>query len=697
MSDAAAQPAPPTLSSDDLSELLAELCALTDVDTDAGRIGDAVDRSPGFEEAASCLGLRVRWLVAPIDDAVALATPEVPLVTFPPDGGAWILNRTGPRGVYLTELHGLVFRRWAPRARLRKRLGRGGVPWAMIEPALPVAALASPGRPRSPLRRLLSLLWLERRDGLVVMLYGAVAGLLSLATPLAIQVLINWLAFGALLQPVFLLGGVLLTCLALAAGMQLLQRIAVETIERRIFVRTVADLSVRLARVQVSAFDGRHGPELANRFFDVLTLQKAASTLLLDGFTALLQVAVAVSLLGLYHPWLLLFDLILLLGMAMALIPLGFGAERTAIKESKAKYEMAAWIEEIARHPIALRMNDAQLAQRRAEQLARTWLERRRDHFRVFLRQYAGVQALQVTMSVVLLIACGALVLRGQLTVGQLVAAEFIVNTALVGFAKFADKLDTVYDLLAGVDKLGSLLDLPPEDPSGLPRMGEGPATGELDGATLTYDEGGTLPPIDLRLPSGSRTILYALPGTGKSTLAQLVTGIRFATGGIVRHDGVNVRQLRPEARYDGISLLRGDDLLHASVRDNVALGRPHLDDARVWKALRHVGLADRIERLSQGLDTIIDPKGLPLSEVELRALLVARAIACRPRLVVVDGVLDGLPASSRDQLRRLLMRPDAPWTLLVLTADARVPTTAARCYTLDAGGLSERPPLATA
>jgi len=682
----------------DLVELLSVLTARAGVEITPELLSTAVARSERFEQAAQAVGLRVRWVVSTVDDAAPLARHDMPVVAWTDHGACWVLDGVaGPR-VRAFPLDDPRGPRWMSLAQLRRQLGDGAIPWAMVEATLPAAPLASgSGALASPMRRLLSLLWMERRDGGVVVLYGTVAGLLSLATPLAIQVLINWLAFGALLQPIFLLGSALLVALALAAGLQLLQRMAVETIERRIFVRMVADLSGRLSRVQATALDGLHGPELANRFFDVLTLQKAASTLLLDGFTALLQVTVAVLLLGLYHPWLLLFDLFLLAGMAAALLPLGRGAQQTAINESKAKYAMAAWIEEIARHPVALRMNGAQIAERKAERLARAWLERRRDHFVVFLRQYAGVQALQVVMSVVLLVASGALVLRGQLTVGQLVAAEFIVNAALVGFAKFADKLDTVYDLLAGVDKLGTLLDLPPEEPVGLPRDDNGPIGVSLEGATLRYPDGGGIAPVDLELAPGSRTIVLGATSSGKSTLAQLVVGLRAPGMGHIRHDDVDLSQLRPEDRYRNVALLRPEDLLHGTVRENITMGRVWVDDTHVWKVLDAAGLRRRVEDLSGGLDTVLAPSGSPLSEIEQRCLLVARALVCPPRLMVVDGVLDGLPHPERHRLRDVLTDPGAPWTLLLLTADARVPAHPARLLTLDHGGLDERPPLAPA
>jgi len=644
------------------------------------------------DDVLAAAGLRVRWMVAPLEDARRLARSDLPVITRTEGGTVWVLDGRGfgyVHGVPVADPRGP---RWLGRRALASRIGTEARTWGLVEPVLPSAPLACPDGTKSPVQRLWSLMWVERSDVAVVMMFGAVAGLLSLATPLAIQLLINWLAFGALLQPILILGVALFVVLLLAAALQVLMRVGVEAIERRVFVRTVADLSTRLSRVRIEALDGLSGPELANRFFDVLTVQKAAGTLLLDGFTALLQVGVAVLLLGVYHPYLLVFDLFLLAGMLFVLVQLGRGAQDTAIAESKSKYAVAAWIEEVARHPMVLRQDHSRIAEERADDLARYWLTRRRSHFRIFLRQFAGVQGLQVLMSTVLLVASGALVLEGELTIGQFVAAEFIVTTALIGFSKFADKLDTFYDLLAGVDKLGNLLDLPPERSAGLSTAQNGsPMEVELQQATFTYDTDEGIEELDLHLPAGSRTAIFGAPGSGKSTLAAMVVGFRLPTEGVVRHDGVDITHLRPESRYQGVIKLHITDTLSGTVLDNITIGRQGVSLAMAWDALDAVGLRRRVEALPDGIHTQLDYAGGPLSDAERRTLLVARALVRPPRLLVLDGLLDGLPSTTRHKLVRLVADSRVPWTLLVFTAESNDFDTTFRSLALGPGGLDDR------
>ncbi|MGB5311736.1 MAG: hypothetical protein WBN38_06685, partial [Polyangiales bacterium] len=320
----------------------------------------------------------------------------------------------------------------------------------------------------SPLRRVRQLLALDQQDLAVVIIYGVALGLLSLAVPIAVQSLVNTVAFGSLIQPLFVLTVLLAVALTGAAVLRALQIWIAEMLQRRLFVRIVAEIGSRLSRVSADALRNRSGPELLNRFFDVFTIQKSVTSLLLGGVDAVLIALVGLVVLAFYHPALLAFDIVLILSAAIVLIPLGRGGTGTSIAESKAKYAVAGWLEEMARHPLSFKVaGGRQLAQLEVENLAKSYLDQRHRHFRVVYRQVVGALAIEVLASVTLLAVGGWLVIERELSIGQLVAAELIVTAVVASIAKLGGKVEIFYDLVAGVDKLGEILDLPLERSQG--------------------------------------------------------------------------------------------------------------------------------------------------------------------------------------------------------------------------------------
>jgi ABC-type bacteriocin/lantibiotic exporter with double-glycine peptidase domain len=266
-------------------------------------------------------------------------------------------------------------------------------------------------------RRELALLRLERRDVLVVTVYGITVGLLSLATPLAVQALVSTVAFGNLLQPLLVLSAVVVLALLAGGALRTLQLYVVEVLQRRLFVRLVSDLAWRLPRVELAERDRTDGSKLVNRFFDVLTVQKSASTLLLDGVVLVLELIVGLALLAVYSNALLVFSLALFAAVVFVVFALGRNGIRTSVDESYAKHDVAGWFEELVRHETAFRTQAGRaLGLARAEAFAREYLGARVRHFRVLLRQSVAGFGLQAVASAALLGVGGALVIRGEIT-----------------------------------------------------------------------------------------------------------------------------------------------------------------------------------------------------------------------------------------------------------------------------------------
>jgi putative ABC transport system ATP-binding protein len=556
--------------------------------------------------------------------------------------------------------------------------GQQEIAWVVVEAALPCQNASATDHSHghhhhghhgtlTPFARLLSILRPEAGDIWVVAGFSAVVSILSLATPIAVESLVNTVAFGRFMQPVVVLSVVLLGFLGFASLLRILQTYIAEIIQRRLFVRVVADLSHRLPRVKQEAFDGAHGPELLNRFFDVMTVQKSAALLVLDGIAIVLQTAVGMAVLAFYHPMLAGFDVVLLACLAFIVFVLGRGAVRTSIDESIAKYEVASWLEQIAQCSTTFKSSGtADFAADRADMLATRYILARRSHFNILLRQLAFTLGLQALAGSVLLGIGGWLVIGGQLTLGQLVASELIVAVIVGSFAKLGKHLESFYDLLAAVDKLGHLFDLPMESTGG-EILGDSrrPARLSIEGFLVDHSAGAESSPIEIQ---PGEMVAIASTGAESMRLVDHLFGLRSHGHGSCEVDGVDVRSLDRSSLRSHLALARGTELIVGSVSDNVHLNRDGVSLADVRLALQQVHLYDEVCELEDGPNTLIQPNGYPLADSQVRRLVLARALAAHPRLLIVSELLDGLPDQTLVEVMRSLRESAESTTIVVIT-----------------------------
>jgi putative ABC transport system ATP-binding protein len=659
-------------------------------------------------QAAAALGMDLVARRLSVREASRFVSQGVPLAVFTvvPGGSArWFLliESTGSR-VRLEPISPGDEGGWVPPEELAKRLGTTGqdvvLEWYLAEPittmgeasvqsSVEVAAHAghAPGAHGGhghghghgahaphlpPLRRLLGLLRPDARDIGIVTVFAVGVGLFTLATPVVAMAVVNTVALGTLVQQLIVLCVALFFALAVAGLLTFFQSIVVEFIQRRLFVRIAADLGYRLPRVDLCAFDRQHGPELVNRFFDVLTVQKAAATLLLDGITIALQVLIGLLLLGFYHTYLLGFDLFLIVALLFLFTLLSRGAVRTAVSESIAKYAVAGWMEEIARHPIAFKAaGGPQLALERTDTLTRQYLLRRSEHFRILMRQIAFALVLQALANVALLGIGGMLVIQGDLLLGELVAAQIVVTMVVATFTKFGKQLEAYYDILAATDKLGHLIDLP------LERSGGARHEAHSDGAAVVahdvsfrYDGGhrDALAHVSLALAPGERVALMGPNGSGKSTLVDVLFGLRQPTHGWIELDGMDLREMNLDTVREHVALVDRIEVFEGTVLENIRMGRDDVTVADVRDALKRVGLLHTIQEFPDGLDTMLWPGGHPLSLGQANRLMLARALVGQPRLLILDESLDHMDADIRETVIPAIMNREAHWTLLIVT-----------------------------
>lgn len=525
----------------------------------------------------------------------------------------------------------------------------------------------------NPLLRLQQLIYIERQDIGTLVAYGVGIGLLSLATPIAVQALVNTIAFGALLQPLLVLTLILLVLVSCSNTLVALQFYVVEMLQRRLFVRLFGETANRLQRALITAHDSQYLPELVNRFFDVVSLQKTAASLLLETLGYLLQTLIGMILLAFYHPMLLAFDLLLIASLYLVLFVMGRNGIETAIEQSKAKYLVAAWLETIASNPLLSKSDQGEaFIDAQSKQIAEHYLTACVNHFRILSRQHIGALVLHTLANTSLLAMGGWMVIERQLSLGQLIAAELVVNAMIYGLTRLGKTLDNFYELVASVDKIGYLLDLPQES-----AQGESPKT-EASAYPIKIENLAVLkgPQVDLinqfnlTIASGESWVISE--GAERGTLLDILYGLRPYQAGCIYFDNDDLHDLNLGSLRDNISLVRDAEILNVSIADNVSVGRD-LSLNQIRTALTQVGLLELISTLPDGLQTPLLHNGEPLNADQQLRLTLARAIAGAPKLLMIDKTLDHIDSRYLTGILAVLLAPDTGWSLIIISQQAEV------------------------
>lgn len=523
---------------------------------------------------------------------------------------------------------------------------------------------------KKPIKRLLEIIQLERSDLYILLMLIVGYGLLGIATPVAVQALVNIVTMGGVLQPLYVVSTILFFLLLLSGVLYIFECYVVELIQRRLFVRTTMSVANNTQGIDTVVYDSANPVELVNRFFDISNVQKAAATMLTVGLTAFLQGLIGSLILIFYSISFAIVVLIMLVVLVFIIFVLGKNAEATAIEESKVKYATAAWLESIARNFYLFKFyNGLQRSKSITHDYITNYLDKRSQHFRVLLLQNIGSILLYAAAGTAMLALGGALVIQGQINLGQFVAAELIIFGVLSAYVRFIGKLEYFYDMLAALDKIGVLDDLPQEQ-VGLHKL-DVPQLESIAAFELGFNYSSRIQPIkdlSFELKRGESLAILGASGSGKSTLIGLITALRSPSAGHVEFNGNDLRQLDQTQVRAHIGLAAKIEFIEDSILENVRLNRIDISLTKINAVLHDLGLLADFQNLEAGIDTVLTAFGAPLSTTQQQRLMLARALVAQPDLLIIDGLLDNLSHSELEMVLHLLQNYQTQGMLIVTT-----------------------------
>ncbi len=524
----------------------------------------------------------------------------------------------------------------------------------------------------SPWERLIGLLKLERKDILQVIYYAIFSGLLSLTLPLGIQAIVN-LIQGAQVSTSWIVLVILVTLgVAFVGILQLMQMRIIETIQQRIFTRASFEFTYRFPKIKMTELRNYYPPELANRFFDVLSIQKGLAKILIDIPTAILQIIFALILLSFYHPFFIVFGIILLL---LIYVVFKFTLQRgmeTSLLESKNKYKVAHWIQEVARAVVSFKLSGkTSLAVNKNDDLVEDYLKARESHFRILIIQFIQMISFKVVVTAGLLLIGGLLVLNQEMNIGQFVAAEIIILLVTASVEKLILGLESFYDILTSLEKMGQVVDKDLEDQAGdRPEFKENFSL-ELDNISykVPNKQNSILKNISFKISPKSRLLIKGESGSGKSSLLQIIGGIIEPTKGKIYLDKymLSTINLNYYRSHLGLSLAN-ETPFEGTIRENITFGNPEVSDEQLMWAIENVGLYQFIKESPQGLNTILYPEGKQIPFTIAKKIVLARAIVDKPQILILEDPLEHFELEEVDRIISFLTDPSNPWALVVVS-----------------------------
>lgn len=514
----------------------------------------------------------------------------------------------------------------------------------------------------------------ERKEIINLYFYAILSGALQLSVPVGIQAIIGYVMGANMVASIYVLISVVVLAVFLVGALNISQMKQVEYIQQKIFTHYAIEFCEGLPKLDLNKNDRYYLPEKTNRFFETITLQKGFSKMLLDIPQASIQIFLGLLLISLYHPVFIVFSIILLLILAVIFRITGSQGIQTSHLESNYKFGLVDWLEEIARAIRSFKYSQgSHLNLLKMDGILSNYLKARNAHFRVLLFQYKTLLVIKVLITTSMLVAGSILLVNQKLNIGEFIAAEIVILSIIAAVEKLINNLDNVYDVVTGIEKLSSVIDLEKEKDGAIDLPHEKENI-DLQIQQLTFAYPNTkacLRDLSYHIPAGAKVAVKGRYGSGKSTLLQILSANYRNFEGMVLFDNIPIQNLRLEALRDRIGYYAPGrrNIFKGSLYENICLGHTQIQVTDIYELAKTVGFDSTLFWEEGGLERSVDSEGRHLSDSDAYRILLMRALIGHPSLILLDEPFMGLHDSEKKSLINYLLNSTKA-TLIVATDD---------------------------
>lgn len=522
------------------------------------------------------------------------------------------------------------------------------------------------------LDKLFDFIKLERREITSIYFYAILSGLIQLSLPLGIQAILGFVLGATLVTSVFILIIIIIIGVILVGYFQINQMKIIEKIQQKIFVRYAFDFAETIPRLDLKEIDHYYLPEKINRFFDVVNVQKSISKILLDMPTAIIQIALGLILLSLYHSLFFLFSLTLIfITWVLFKLTSKKGLE-TSMKESNYKYKVLGWLEEMGRVIKSIKYSQGtNINLIKTDEKLEKYLSARTAHFNVLLFQFKSLLLFKIAITAVMLILGSYLLFNQKINIGQFVAAEIVIITIINSLEKLIISLEHIYDVITGLYKLDSVLNDSLEK-DGKIDFKANELKIEINNLSFSYNENQKVfTNLSLLIHPNSITCISGEENSGKSTLLKLLTGAYKSFDGYITLNDIPLQNytLQSLRKQTGV-LLYEQELFEGTVFENISLGKKEITTESIMELSKKLGFENIIHRFPSNLTENIDPLGKSLPTSVTRKILLLQSLIHNPLLIIMEEPWIGLDENVKKRLQAYLLEESKNKTIVVSTND---------------------------
>lgn len=521
-------------------------------------------------------------------------------------------------------------------------------------------------------KKLLDLIKLERKEIADIYFYAILSGLIQLSLPLGIQAILGFVLGATMVTSVYILIFIIIIGVVLLGYLQISQMKIIEKIQQKIFVRYAFAFAQIIPNFNLKDTDKYYLPEKINRFFETMNIQKGISKILLDIPAAVIQIAFGLILLSLYHPLFITFSVILVLICYMIFKFTSKKGLETSIAESNNKYKLVAWLEEMGRVIKSLKYSHGtNLNLVKTDELVLNYISARTSHFQVLLVQFKSIVFFKVSITTLMLTLGSYLLFNQQINIGQFVAAEIIIISVINSVEKLIVSLENIYDVITGLYKLNSVLELTQEKDGSIDLT-----TSEVDilvsKINFSYNENQKVfKKLSMSFPKNSITCISGEENSGKSTLLKLLTSTYQCDSGLITFNNIPLQNytLKSLRSQTGV-LLNEQDLFEGTLYENITLGRTEITIENILALTKKLGFENFISYFPLSFNSIIDPLGKTLPTSISKKILLLRALIHNPILLALEEPWSGLDEHVKENLQAYLFEASKTKTIIVTTND---------------------------